>query len=193
MSAMITFIGIYIFSIQMLTREIQKAMNFSPWINGLLDFCVLKILDMQAPIKPRPLGRGRRLPKIFMTFTAHGHKNVLSTHRNTIEFTHDKDLTQNGDCILGVEADYSVDKIKAAHFCGKIKIHMSVDNLSDEIIADYNPLFADLHEMVIRRSNYEDKRTFAIRADKAAKDIKREIVEKMKNPHAILFIHIEQS
>lgn len=128
----------------------------------------------------------------MISFTAHGHKNVLSTHRNTIEFTHDNHLTKNGDCILGINTDYSLEAIQKENFSGKIKILITVDNLSDEIIAYYNPIFADSHEMVIRISNYQDKRTFAIRADKAAKDIKREIVEKMKDPTAVLFIHIEQ-
>lgn len=129
----------------------------------------------------------------MLTFTAHGHKNVLSTHKNTIEFTHDNHLTKKGDCILGIDANYSLDNIKEANFAGKIKIRITIDNLSDEIIAEYNPLFADSHEMVIRISNYQDKRTFAIRADKAAKDIKRELVERMRDPHSVLQIRIEEA
>lgn len=129
----------------------------------------------------------------MLTFIAHGHKNVLSTHKNTIEFTHDNHLTKKGDCILGIDANYSLDKIKEANFAGKIKIRITIDNLSDEIIAEYNPLFADSHEMVIRISNYQDKRTFAIRADKAAKDIKRELVERMRDPHSVLQIRIEEA
>lgn len=128
-----------------------------------------------------------------MIFTVHGHKNVLSTHRNTIEFTHDNHLTHKGDCILGVQANYSLEEIQKENFSGKIKIRISVDNLSDEVIAYYNPIFADPHEMVIRISNYQDKRTFATRADKAAKDINRKIVERMKDTTSILFVSIEQS
>lgn len=129
----------------------------------------------------------------MLTFTVHGHKNVLSTHKNTIEFTHDNHLTKKGDCILGINANYSLDKIKEANFAGKIKIRITIDHLSDEIIAEYNPLFADSHEMVIRISNYQDKRTFAIRADKIAKNIKRELVERMRDPHSVLHITVEQA
>ncbi len=125
-----------------------------------------------------------------MIFTTHGHKNIISTHRNTIEFTHDNHLTKNGNCILGMQADYSLEAIQKENFSGKIKIRITVNNLSDEIVAEYNPLFADSHEMVIRISNYQDKRTFAIRADKAAKDIKRELVERMKNPNTIMDVAI---
>jgi hypothetical protein len=44
--------------------------------------------------------------------------------------------------------------------------------------------------MVIRKTNFTDQRTFAINADKVAKDIKRELVEKMKNKEAVLDITI---
>lgn len=126
-----------------------------------------------------------------MQFTATGHTHVLSAHRNTIEFTHDKNLTHNGDCILGVNATYSLDAIKREHFSGKIKIHLDVEGVTDEIIAEYNPSFSDPHEMVIRKTDFLDRRTFAICATKAAKDIKRELVEKMKKPNAVLLIQIE--
>jgi len=67
---------------------------------------------------------------------------------------------------------------------------MEIDGISDEIIAEYNPLFQDPHEMVIRRTDFVDRRTFAIKADKVARDIDRRIVEKMKNPEAVLTISI---
>lgn len=127
---------------------------------------------------------------LMITFTACGHKNVLSLHRNTVEFTHDKELTLRGDCILAVSADYSIEKIRDAHLHGNIKIIIVVDGISDEIIAEYNPLFQDAHEMVIRRTDFVDHRTFAIKADKIAKDIDRKIVEKMKNPDTIMKVLI---
>jgi hypothetical protein len=36
--------------------------------------------------------------------------------------------------------------------------------------------------MVVRKSDYTSSRTLAVHADKAAKDISRELVEKLKNP-----------
>ncbi len=123
-----------------------------------------------------------------MHFTAKGHENVLSHHRNTVEFTHENYLTKRGDCILGINADYSLDKIKKDW--KKITIHMKIGDVEDTITAEYNPEFSNPHEMVIRKTDFKDKRTFAIKADKAAKDIKRELVEKMKDPEAILKVTI---
>jgi uncharacterized protein len=128
----------------------------------------------------------------MIQFTCRGHKNVLCLHRNTIEFTHDTELTLRGDCILAVSADYVLDRIKEAAFTGKIKITMELGVLKETILAEYNPLFNDPHEMVIRRTEFVDARTFAIRADKVAKDIDRKLVEAMKDPKAVLIVVVEQ-
>lgn len=128
----------------------------------------------------------------MLTFTAKGHENVLSTHRNTVEFTHETHLTLRGDCILGVCANYSIEEIQQKKFHGKIKISMSIDDVSDEIIAEYNPEFVNKHEMVIRKTAFTDQRTFAIYATKAAKDISSILVERMKDPNAVLSIIVQQ-
>ncbi|RLI98790.1 MAG: DUF371 domain-containing protein, partial [Candidatus Aenigmatarchaeota archaeon] len=46
-------------------------------------------------------------------------------------------------------------------------------------------------DIVVRKSDFIDERTLAILADKAACDIKREIIEKMKNPEAQMKIVVE--
>ena len=35
----------------------------------------------------------------------YGHENIRATHKTTLEFTKDKNLTRNGDCIIAVAAD----------------------------------------------------------------------------------------
>ena len=44
--------------------------------------------------------------RIFQ-FPCYGHENILSTHKTTIEFTKDSELTLDGDCILGIKADFN--------------------------------------------------------------------------------------
>jgi uncharacterized protein len=128
----------------------------------------------------------------MIQFTCRGHKNVLSLHYNTVEFTHDTELTLRGDCILAVSADYVLDAIVKEKFTGKIKITIEVNGFKESIEAVYNTDFNDAHEMVIRKSEYVDARTFAIRADKAAKDIDRKIVAAMKGPKAVMIVVVEQ-
>ena len=112
-----------------------------------------------------------------MELTALGHKNVLATHKTTLEFTKDDYLTKKGDCIMGIK----LNKIpKAMH--GKIKIILKINNLKEEIEAEANPEFNHKSEMVIRISDFKDNRTYATRANKASKDINRKIIDILKNP-----------
>lgn len=126
---------------------------------------------------------------IKLHFTIKGHKNTLSTHRNTLEFTKDKDLTLNGDCILGVDANFKITKdiLKAK----KIKITISSGDISDNIICDINPGFENDHEIVIRKSGFISGRTLGIHADKAAVDIDRRIVNILKDSNNNASVEIE--
>jgi len=44
--------------------------------------------------------------------------------------------------------------------------------------------------MVIRKSDYIDARTLAINSNKAAKDIKRELVELLRNPETLVTVEL---
>lgn len=117
----------------------------------------------------------------------YGHPLIKATHKTTLEITKDNYLTERGDCIIGIRATHSVkdlpDDIKN-HLknYGKIKIIIKVDDLIDEIIAygHKNLLLNDDRSIVIRKSDYIDSRTLAIKANKSARDINREIIEKLK-------------
>lgn len=121
------------------------------------------------------------------SFNSSGHENILSAHKTTIEFTKDKDLTSNGDCIVGVNSDFDFLKIKK--FIGfsiknkikKIKITINADGLKDCIVCDLNEKFSDNREIVIRKSDFLSDRTFAINANKAAVDLNKNLIKKIKN------------
>ena len=124
-----------------------------------------------------------------MKFTVYGHSNLLGTHKSTLEFTHDKELTLKGDCIIGVKANFKTsdaNKFKNK----KILIQLQVGNIHDQIKGQYNNCFTHKHEMVIRKSSYVDQRTLVINADKAAIDISRSLINAMKKPEAKMEITI---
>jgi hypothetical protein len=119
---------------------------------------------------------------------ASGHTNILATHPATIMFTKDKDLSKTGDCIVAVAADKAVadlsqqfkDALRKTN--SKLTITIEVDGLQEQIIAFGSPKLILTHstDMVIRKSNYVCSRTLAIHADKAASDLSRELVQKLK-------------
>lgn len=127
----------------------------------------------------------------------YGHENVKATHRSTLEITKEDYLTPRGDCIICVKASKGLKDIneelkKALRRGERIRIRIIVDDLVDEIVAfgDENLSFENEVSMVIRKSTYIDGRTLAVKATKAAKDIKREIVERLKNPEQKVIVEL---
>jgi uncharacterized protein (UPF0332 family) len=126
-----------------------------------------------------------------LTFKIHGHPNIRSMHRNTIEFTKDTELTKEGDCIAGVRADFEIFKLKEfVKEFSDFKLVLEVGNLGFELSGKLNKEFDDGHEIVFRRSEFRSKRTFGIRCDRVAADVPREMIEKLKNPATIGFIKL---
>jgi hypothetical protein len=122
---------------------------------------------------------------------AFGHENILATHPTTLMITKDKKLTKQGDCIIAIKADKAVSdlslefKQKLCTPNTKLNVTIEVDDLIEQITAYGSPEL-DLNnttDMVIRKSNFTSDRTLAIKADKAANNLPREIIKKLENPN----------
>jgi len=118
-----------------------------------------------------------------------GHENVKATHRSTLEITREDFLTPKGDCIICVSADKALSDLSeefknALRRGSRLRVVILAGEISDELTAHGSPelKLESPVSMVIRKSNYVDGRTLAIKANKAAKDIKRELVELLRNP-----------
>ena len=46
------------------------------------------------------------------SFSCYGHENIIAKHKTTLEFTKDSELSSEGDCIVGVKADFSLEEVK---------------------------------------------------------------------------------
>ena len=117
-------------------------------------------------------------------FNCYGHENILSTHRNTLEFTKDDFLTKTGDCIIGINADFDYNALVnfVKDYNGRIidaKIY--VGSFTDNFSFQLNQDFSDEREIVIRKSEFKSERTLGNCATKAAIDINRELVSRLKD------------
>jgi uncharacterized protein len=126
-------------------------------------------------------------------FHAYGHKNITARHKTTLEFTKDKELTLKGDCIVGVNADFELEKIKEFIKKSKnlnIKITLeSENNIKESISAKLNPNFNDDKELVIRKTEFVSDRTIATSSDKASNDLNKELINLLrKNKSKITLI-----
>ena len=117
-------------------------------------------------------------------FYAYGHPNIQAKHKTTLEFTKDKEVSLNGDCIVGVKADFELLRLK--RFIkrlknNKIAITISTNKkIQEKIYAELNPDFNSNKEFVIRKTDFVSERTFAIKANKAAFDLDRELINFLK-------------
>lgn len=122
--------------------------------------------------------------------SARGHKNISATHPTTFEITKEDYVTLKGDCIVAICADKCFAELseefrkKLQQENSILEIKISCDGVEEKILA-YGSEKLTLkhpHEMVVRKSDFVCERTLAIKADKAAKDFDRKLVEKLKNP-----------
>ena len=138
--------------------------------------------------------RGSRI-KLHLTETkevvfGYGHENIRAMHKTTLEFTKDKHLSKKGDCIIAVAADKAlVDLSPKFKEClrkpnAKLTILIEADGIAEQVQAYGSQQLILSHpaEAVIRKSDHICSRTLAVRADKAANDLSKELVEKLKSP-----------
>jgi hypothetical protein len=130
------------------------------------------------------------------TFQARGHKNVLSHHKTTFEFTKDEEIGIEADCIIGVKANFEHNKLKDfINYCRTnnkdlVRITIKADNITEDIRCHLNMHFDDEREIVIRTSKFLSKRTFGILANKASRHLKQELRDKMNDPNQIITVSI---
>lgn len=128
--------------------------------------------------------------EIRETIFAHGHEKIRATHKTTFEITKETQLSEKGDCIIAVAADKALTNLSPEfkENLRKKNAKITISFEAGEIIELANA-FGASHltlshptDMVVRKSNYVCNRTLAIHADKAACDLSRKLVEKLKNP-----------
>ncbi len=139
------------------------------------------------------MGVGALIEEIF----AKGHSNVQATHRTTVEVTKDEDLTLRGDCIIGVRASKSTADL-SEEFKEALKDSSTVlvallyveGALSDAIVCHGSESLSlsDRGRVVFRKSSYVDPSTIGVKCSKAAADLSRYLVSKLRNPETVLSI-----
>jgi len=118
-----------------------------------------------------------------------GHKNVRATHKTTLEFTKEDYLTERGDCIVGISAtkalkDFNTSFKELARRPTSVVITMILtpNGIYDVIVGrgDERLTYEDDVRIIIRRSDYVCRATAAVRSDKAAIDLKRDLINYLR-------------
>jgi hypothetical protein len=129
-----------------------------------------------------------------VSFVAYGHKNVVAEHKTTIELTSQDFLTRRGTCIIGVRAGLTLKKLDndikelARAADTEIRLRLTAEDLTDEIVGHGGRAltYDDSISMVARTSDFQCGRTLMVGADKAASDIRRDLIERLRQPQTQL-------
>ena len=127
---------------------------------------------------------------IIETIIARGHENIRATHKTTFEITSDQKITARADCIIAVDANKAAANLsdefkkKAKKIDAIIEVFIEVEGLIEQITGKGSPQLTFSHptDLVGRKSAFISDRTLLINSDKAAIDLNRNLVEKLKNP-----------
>jgi len=126
---------------------------------------------------------------------SHGHPNVSATHKSTIEITCEGFLNTTGDCIIGIRADKSLKDLPVGlkdflRRGKKVRVTFECGGIKDSLMARGDPRLTldDPKSLIIRKSDYACGRTLCVRADKAAIDLDRKLIENIKEGGALKMI-----
>ena len=120
---------------------------------------------------------------------AKGHENITATHQTTLEITKDTHLTRMGNCIIAVGADKAIQDLNIefrknlAKDASRLTLLIEAGAITETLNAYGSPNLTLEHpsDIVVRKSTYICDRTLAIRADKAARELSRELVNQLRN------------
>jgi hypothetical protein len=127
---------------------------------------------------------------------AYGHPEIMATSNSMIKIV--KGSTVKDESTIGVKADKACkdlsEKFKtSAKSAKKIEILIEAEGEEDKIVGYCSPALklTNKEEIVIRKDSSIDSGTIAILADKAASELNRDLIEKLRNPNAKIKITLE--
>jgi hypothetical protein len=124
------------------------------------------------------------------TIRAKGHPNITAHHRTTLQITKDENISRRADCIIAVSADKAVSdltaEVKAALKAAAAKVRLNIWAAhGSQVVSGFGSAdltHSDSRDTVVRKSTFVSGRTLMINADKAAADLDRQFVDKLKEP-----------
>ena len=136
---------------------------------------------------------------ILDTVLAYGHPLVKCSHRTTIELTKEDYLTEQGSCILGINAskackDLNLELKEKIRNRNAIRVLIEVDDIIDSFIGygDEKLHLKSENDMVFRKSSYICDRTVLINCTKSSMDLNRELIKKLNDPNKKFTIKFQE-
>lgn len=139
------------------------------------------------------------VPMPKFTFYAEGDRRITAKHPTTLEITKEGVKSSRGDCIVATKSSIGLaDLPKAVKEAlrkegAEVVLTIESQGIRETVRGKGSPLLTleSESEMVARRSRYVCGRTLMICADKAASDLRRDLVEALAREGARVTITLE--
>jgi hypothetical protein len=133
------------------------------------------------------------------SFIAWGHELIKASHKKTFEITKDEYLTERGDCIIAIKSEKACSDLDAEvvkiikNDESLVKITLECQGIHEEVLAHGSSklLLSNNRSIVVRKSDYIDDRTLAIKANKAAADFDRSFIRIISKRDSKIMVTIE--
>ena len=131
-------------------------------------------------------------------FFARGNSHVEATNQRMLVITKNADIKKDVDAVIAVGSEKACTELRyefrnALKEAKRVKITIEAEGVEDKIVAYGSPALklSNNEEIMIRKDAFIDGRTLAILADKAANELKQELIEKLRNPNTTVKITLE--
>lgn len=136
--------------------------------------------------------------RVIEEFQGRGHQNILAKHSMTFEITKAPLLSRRGDCVVVVGAtkgllDLSNEfRTLCRNDGARITVELQTAGVAEFIEGRGSRAFNLNHatEIVGRKSSYISDRTLMIRADKAACDLRRDLIRELQSPETRVHVRL---
>ena len=132
--------------------------------------------------------------EITETIHCRGHKNVRALHKSTFEITKETGLSESGDCIIAVGADKGAADLSPGlrEALGRdgtiLTTTLTCGGVTAVIRSEGSHGITLTHptDLVWRRSTFLCPRTIAVYSDHTARQLPRELIEKLQNEEEMI-------
>ena len=129
---------------------------------------------------------------------AYGHAAIRSTHPTTLEITREEHLTRRGDCIIAVNASKGLadlpsdisKTLSTSDGMARMTLLVGSHRFTVEGAGAMGLSHSHPTNLVVRKSGFVSDRTLMVKADKAAVDIPRDMVQLLRDPAQRITIEI---
>ncbi len=131
-------------------------------------------------------------------FHAYGHPEIRSTHLTTLEITTEEHLTHRGDCIIAVNASKGLtdlpqeirNALSASDGIVRMTLVVGSHRFATKGRGALGLSLSHPTDIVVRKSGFVSDRTLMVKADKAAADIPRDVVQLLRDPAQRITVEI---